>query len=74
MAQDTFVRLLSANPSGTPNPSDAQSPSDTPHAPNASHSSDTALREPRAYLRTIANRLLVDHWRRLDIERSYLAV
>lgn len=36
--------------------------------------SDTALREPRAYLRTIANRLLVDHWRRLEIERSYLAV
>ncbi|CUJ96907.1 Probable RNA polymerase sigma factor fecI [Achromobacter sp. 2789STDY5608615] len=80
LAQDTFVRLLSANPSGTlhpsgtPNPSDAQSPSDTPHAPNASHPPDTALREPRAYLRTIANRLLVDHWRRLDIERSYLAV
>lgn len=32
------------------------------------------LREPRAYLRTIANRLLVDHWRRLEIERAYLAV
>ncbi|MDH2051580.1 sigma factor [Achromobacter marplatensis] len=45
LAQDTFVRLLSAN---------STSPS------------DTALREPRAYLRTIANRLLVDHgggWR-----------
>lgn len=53
LAQDTFVRLLSAN---------STSPS------------DTALREPRAYLRTIANRLLVDHWRRLEIERSYLAV
>lgn len=60
LAQDTFVRLLSANPS------DAQgAPRPTP---------DTALREPRAYLRTIANRLLVDHWRRLEIERSYLAV
>lgn len=32
------------------------------------------LREPRAYLRTIAGRLVVDHWRRLEIERAYLAV
>ena len=31
------------------------------------------LRQPRAYLRTVAGRLLVDHWRRQDIERSYLA-
>ena len=53
LAQDTFVRLLSANPA-------------TP--------CDSALREPRAYLRTIANRLLVDHWRRQEIERNYLAV
>lgn len=32
------------------------------------------LREPRAYLRTVANRLVVDHWRRQEIERAYLAV
>lgn len=30
------------------------------------------LNEPRAYLSTIANGLLVNHWRRLAIERSYL--
>lgn len=33
-----------------------------------------ALAEPRAYLRTVANRLVVDHWRRLEIERAYLDV
>lgn len=32
-----------------------------------------ALREPRAYLSTIANGLLVNHWRRLALERAYLA-
>jgi RNA polymerase sigma-70 factor (ECF subfamily) len=32
-----------------------------------------ALREPRAYLSTIANGLLVNHWRRLVLERAYLA-
>lgn len=32
------------------------------------------LKEPRAYLRTVANRLVVDHWRRRDIERAYLEV
>lgn len=33
-----------------------------------------ALREPRAYLSTIANGLLVNHWRRLTLERAYLEV
>lgn len=51
LAQDTFVRLLSAE-----------------------GASETSLREPRAYLRTVANRLVVDHWRRLEIERAYLSV
>lgn len=37
-------------------------------------SNDLPMREPRAYLRTIANRLVVDHWRRLEIERAYLDV
>lgn len=31
-----------------------------------------ALREPRAYLVTVARGLLVNHWRRLEIERAYL--
>lgn len=30
------------------------------------------LREPRAYLSTIANGLLVDHWRRRELERAWL--
>lgn len=30
------------------------------------------LREPKAYLHTIANGLLVNFWRRRDIERAYL--
>ncbi len=32
----------------------------------------SAMREPRAYLGTIANGLLVNHWRRLTLERAYL--
>ncbi|QQB36313.1 RNA polymerase subunit sigma [Achromobacter deleyi] len=77
LAQDTFVRLLSANTSDIPDIPDIpgrQSLSGTKHLSHASRASATDLREPRAYLRTIANRLLVDHWRRLEIERSYLAV
>lgn len=31
-----------------------------------------SLREPRAYLRTIAHSLAVNYWRRQDIERAYL--
>jgi RNA polymerase sigma-70 factor (ECF subfamily) len=31
-----------------------------------------AVREPRAYLSTIAHSLLVNHWRRQHIERAYL--
>lgn len=30
--------------------------------------------EPRAYLSTIAHGLMVDHWRRLDLERAYQEV
>jgi RNA polymerase sigma-19 factor, ECF subfamily len=33
---------------------------------------ETQLREPRAYLATIANRLMIDFFRRQQIERSYL--
>lgn len=40
---------------------------------NVSQPSDTqALKEPRAYLRTIANGLVIDHWRRQSLERAYL--
>ncbi|WP_256977178.1 sigma-70 family RNA polymerase sigma factor [Bordetella genomosp. 10] len=30
------------------------------------------LREPRAFLRTVASGLLIDHWRRQDLERAWL--
>lgn len=32
-----------------------------------------AMREPRAYLTTVARGLLVDFWRRGELERAYLA-
>ncbi|BFO56390.1 MULTISPECIES: sigma-70 family RNA polymerase sigma factor [Comamonadaceae] len=33
-----------------------------------------ALREPQAFLRTLAHGVVVNHWRRLDIERAWLDV
>lgn len=48
LAQDTFVRLLSAKPSDE-------------------------LAEPRAYLTTVAHGLVVNHWRKLALERAYLS-
>lgn len=30
------------------------------------------LREPRAYLVTVARRVLINHWRRRDLERAYI--
>lgn len=38
----------------------------------AKHREVPSLREPRAYLSTIAHSLLVNHWRRQAIERAYL--
>ena len=32
----------------------------------------SALREPRAFLTTIARNLVADHWRRQELERAYL--
>lgn len=32
----------------------------------------TLLAQPRAYLSTVARGLVVDHWRRQDLERAYL--
>lgn len=34
----------------------------------------TELREPRAFLTTVAKGLLVNYWRRLSVERAYLDV
>jgi RNA polymerase sigma-70 factor (ECF subfamily) len=34
--------------------------------------SPVSLREPRAFLTTVARGLLANHWRRQDIERAYL--
>lgn len=36
------------------------------------HPAPEPLREPRAYLSAIAHGLVVNHWRRLEIERAYL--
>ena len=47
LAQDTFVRLLSAR-----------------HVP--------LIDEPRAFLTTVAKRVLFNHYRRQDLERAYL--
>ncbi|MFO2462408.1 sigma-70 family RNA polymerase sigma factor [Pseudomonas sp. 15FMM2] len=47
LAQDTFIRILSAR--------------ETP-----------ALLEPRAFLTTVAKRVLYNHYRRQDLERAYL--
>lgn len=33
----------------------------------------SAIREPRTLLSTIAKRLIIDNWRREDLERAYLA-
>ncbi|MDA8443498.1 sigma-70 family RNA polymerase sigma factor [Paracidovorax valerianellae] len=33
-----------------------------------------ALREPQAFLRTLAHGVVVNHWRRLDIERAWVEV
>lgn len=51
LAQDTFVRVLSAD--------------------DAAHRV-SAIREPRSYLATIAQRVMVDHFRRQSLERAYL--
>lgn len=34
----------------------------------------TGIREPRSYLATIAKRVVIDHYRRRDIEQAYLAL
>lgn len=57
MAHDTFVRILTAHAP----------------APNCSPALQMeALREPRAYLTTVANRVLLNHYRRLSLEQAWL--
>lgn len=56
LAQDTFLRILSA----------------WQKAESADAPVDLDLRQPRAYLTTVAARLLVNHYRRLSLERAYL--
>lgn len=36
------------------------------------HREPCQIREPRSYLGTIANGLLIDHWRRRELERAWL--
>ncbi|PXW25647.1 sigma-70 family RNA polymerase sigma factor [Paraburkholderia caballeronis] len=51
LAQDTFVRVLTAWGRGRP----------------------PELREPRAYLTTVARHVLLNHYRRLSLEKAFLA-
>jgi RNA polymerase sigma factor (sigma-70 family) len=60
LAHDTFLRILNAHDRrGTPN-------LDADLAP------ELDFREPRAYLTTVAGRLVLNHYRRLSLERAYL--
>jgi len=68
LVQDTFLRVLMAQPGpGRDHDNRGDRSAGTP-APQALH----ALREPRAYLTTVASRLLLNHYRRLSLERAYL--
>jgi RNA polymerase sigma factor (sigma-70 family) len=57
MAHDTFVRILTTHGS----------------ASSASPLRLDGLREPRAYLTTVANRVLCNHYRRLSLEQAWLS-
>lgn len=61
LAQDTFVRILAAQ---RREPAAALAPE-----PGLQES---ILREPRAYLVTVASRVLFNHYRRLSLEQAYL--
>lgn len=58
LAHDTFVRILTAQDSTRGRSRDLQL---------------DALREPRAYLTTVAGRVLLNHYRRLSLEQAWLA-
>lgn len=57
LAHDTFLRLL--NRDERADGGDGAAPA-------------RDLRQPRAYLTRIAQGLVIDHWRRRDVERAYL--
>lgn len=57
LAHDTFLRVLTA------------------HEPAHGKGQDSqlgALREPRAYLTTVAGRVLLNHYRRLSLEKAWM--
>lgn len=66
LAQDTFVRVLTATHGRAANETGQEENSAT-----APLRLDT-LREPRAYLTAVAHGLMVNHLRRRDLERAYL--
>ncbi|WP_144146037.1 sigma-70 family RNA polymerase sigma factor [Paraburkholderia sp. BCC1884] len=74
LAHDTFLRILSARDNFGAQDSDlAQDRAPDlvqDRAPDLQGGLD--LREPRAYLTTVAKRVLLNHYRRLSLERAYL--
>lgn len=66
LAQDTFVRILVAHRRDQAC-EDAESRAESRIEPK-----DLSLREPRAYLITVASRVLFNHYRRLSLEQAYL--
>ncbi len=60
LAQDTFVRVIRARTAQEEDGASAAAPAE--------------IRDPRAYLATIANGLVVDFFRRQSLERAYLEV
>jgi len=59
LAQDTFVRIIVAHKREQ-------------CGVQSSEQTMQALREPRAYLTTVASRVLFNHYRRLSLEQAYL--
>lgn len=64
LTHDTFIRILHK-----------QAPSSHVEKPaSLNNSAPLQLIEPRAYLKTIARGILIDHWRRRDLEHAWLEV
>lgn len=66
LAHDTFVRILVAHGGATDADADADEDADV------DRKTDRELREPRAYLTTVASRLMQNLHRRRSLERAYL--
>ena len=78
LAQDTFVRILSLDSDSAKNSvvnKHTSTPSElsTTKPLNTSAKDIFSLKEPRAWLLTIAKRLLIDKSRRYKLEQAYLA-